>query len=96
MALERARFYPHAAADGQVRMRFSTNTARQTIFQPVDFGVRQGRKLPVEPYKADDTRNLQHTQAIDNGHPNKYVSRKKRELQSHSPVLPPAHRFING
>jgi hypothetical protein len=52
-------------------MRFSTNAASQTILQPFDLFVRQRRKLSAEPHKADDTGNLQHTQAIDNRHPNK-------------------------
>jgi hypothetical protein len=52
-------------------MWLGTHPTGQTLLQSLDLFVRQRRKLSVEPHKANDTGNLQHTQAIDNRHPNK-------------------------
>src|SRR5260370_1244113 len=92
---QRPALQPHPPADCQERVRFGSHAARQALFQPLDFFVRQRRQLSVEPNETNNTWNLQHTQAINRRHAHKYVTREERHLQLHPPIFAAPYGLID-
>src|SRR5712664_162013 len=92
---QRPALQPHPPADCQERVRLRSHAARQALFQPFDFFVRQRRQLPVETDETNDAWNLQHTQPINRRHAHKYVTREEWHLQLHPPIFPAPHSFID-
>src|SRR6266571_926929 len=75
-------------------MWFGAELRRQAGAKGFDLIVRQSRRLAVKTDKPRDSGNLQDFQAVAQRKPHKDVTRKKRHLQFHAPILPAAHAVI--
>src|SRR6266566_3925290 len=75
-------------------MRFCAELRRQASSKGFNLMVWKSCRPTVETDEPRDARNLQNFQAVPQRQPHKYVTREKRQLQFHPPVLPAAHAVI--